>query len=68
MTVARAGGEELERVVEAVAEPVGPEEPDTSGGELDRKRKSVKAPANLRDGVGMLVGVEAGARRLERAR
>ena len=67
MTVAGAGGEELERVVEPVAEPFRPEEPDASRGELDRERKPVEPPADLGDGVGVLGGVEVRAHRPRRA-
>ena len=62
--VARARGEELERVVEAVAQSFRSEQADARSGELEREWESVEAPADLRDRFGVILTTEARARRL----
>ena len=48
-SVARAGGEELQRVVEALEQRLGREDPDPGGGELEREGKTVEASADRSD-------------------
>ena len=59
--VARAGGEHVERVVEPLEQRFRRQEPQPGGGELERERQAVEAPADGRDG-GRVLG-----RQLERA-
>ena len=55
-------------MVEAVAQTLGPEEPQAGGGELQRERQPIEAPANLGDDISMLGGVEVRAHRLRARR
>ena len=60
-SVARAGREHVEGVVETLEQRLRRQEPQTGGGELERERQAVQAPADRRDGPGVL------GRQLERA-
>ena len=59
--VARAGGEDLEGVAETLEQRLRSQEPETGGSEFESERQAVEAPADRRDGLGVL------RRQLERA-
>ena len=59
--VARAGCEDVEGVVETLEQRLRSQEPETGGSELESERQTVQAPADRRDGPGVL------RRQLERA-
>ena len=59
--VARAGCEDLEGVVETLEQRFRSQEPEPGGSELESERQAVQAPADRRDGLGVL------RRQLERA-
>ena len=60
-SVARTGREHVEGMVEPLEQRLGGQEPQPGGGELERERQAVEAPADRRDGPGIL------GRQLERA-
>jgi hypothetical protein len=61
-SVARAGCEHLEGVVEALEQRLRGQEPQPGGSELESQWQAVQAPTDVRDGPGIL------RRQLERAR
>ncbi len=68
MAVAGACRQQLERLVEAVAQSLRPEQPQAGGGELERKRQAVQPPADLPDRVSVIGQAKARAHRLRARR